>query len=186
MVPETPSLRSWNVKMHDYVEVNKGEEEGMRGRVIDRHWKRNEVTVEGVNMSKKEVLDLEKGTPFSPVFKPEGIPLPLYFRDVSLIDPQLDRRVDEVRWEQRDGVFTRISVESGTEIPVPGKPEPLPKEYADAMCTRGSDVLEVTYTPLPDHSTTRARAQLAAAEDEVSAVSDGAAAVTPTAAPGTT
>ena len=70
-----------------------------------------------------------------------------------------------------DGRWQRVALATGNIIPLPPKPklvEEEPKPYADALCTRGADVLEVTYPgPLAEYSLRRAKqaARRAAAMD---------------------
>jgi large subunit ribosomal protein L24 len=155
--PETKSVRDWHFKLWDMVEVIKGPVKGERGQVIETVWRRNKVVVEGVNLRSTQVMDMES-SPFAPKFKTESEPQPLYFRDVALIDPQTDKPVKGVRWEQlEDGRHQRVCEASGNVIPLPRKPEPKVVDYAESMCTPARDVLEVTYVPLPDHSTKIAR-----------------------------
>ena len=185
--PELPSLRDWDIKMHDFVEVNKGPQKGARGRVIERQFIRNNVVVEGVKVKEKPVLDGESH-PFAPKFKTESTPQPIYFRDVSLVDPILDRRVAGVRWERNAETkrMQRVSPESGNVIPLPARPEPEPVDYAPSLCTPGHSVLEVTYIPLPEEHQGIARRRrweaTLQARGAAAPASDGA---TPQAAPTT-
>lgn len=184
--PETPSLRTWDVKLADVVVVNRGPARGQRGRVIERRWRENEVVVEGVNMSKKRVLDMDSNIVIEPKYKTESEPQPLHFMDVSLIDPQTDKGV-RVRWETKtleDGrrVPVRISCESGVEIPFPGAPGGPPRhdpmaraplvDYAESLSTRRHQVLEVTYKPLPEYSMRRMREAAARAAEEAEMSAD--------------
>mgnify|MGYP006095421919 FL=1 len=143
----------WDIRLDDLVEVNKGPEEGKRGRVQSVNLRYNEVVVEGINEVVKEEMDGES-SPFDyqPKFVTSTTPQPIYFRDVSLVDPTLDQRTD-VSWVPResDGRHERISALSGAVVPLAAKtPAWDSKDYADALCTRRSDVLEVTYVPLPE------------------------------------
>ena len=155
--PETKSVRDWDVKYLDLVEVNTGSEEGKLGKVIEKQWARNKVIVEGVNLKLRQVMDMESN-PFAPKFKEEGEPQPIHFRNVSLIDPVTNERVESVRWEHLDsGKWQRVCEKSGNVIPLPVKPSPPELDYAETLCTPGRDVLEVTYVPMPDYSTTLAK-----------------------------
>ena len=153
--------KRWDVKVDDLVEVNTGPEEGKRGRVLRCNLRYNEIVVEGVNVTTREVMDAES-SPFDPSFVVESRERPLYFRDVSLVDPQLDARTD-VTWEERDGSTVRIATGSGAVVPLPARtPEWEGRDYAESLCTRRADVLEVTYKPLPPYSLTQARRRAAA------------------------
>lgn len=108
------------------------------------------MVVSGVNMEMRDEFDPETSL-FAPKFTTKSTPQPLHFTHVSPIDPTLDRRTD-VRWEERDGRMVRISEESGAEVPLPPRKQEADsalKEYAEGLCTRKADVLEVTYKPLP-------------------------------------
>lgn len=158
----------WDVKIDDLVEVNTGPEEGKRGRVLRCNLRYNEIVVDGINTYTVETMDGD-ANPFDPTFTAITRPRPLYFREVSLVDPQTDTRTD-VTWEQRDGRAVRVSTVSGAEVPLPARPEPYwaNEQYAESLCTRRADVLEVTYKPLPPYSLSKARrrALMAEAEEE--------------------
>ena len=145
---------SWYIQKNDLVEVNTGPEEGKRGRVLALEKRYNEVIVEGVNVHTKEVMDQES-SPFIPEFTTVAKSRPIYFRDVSLVDPTTDTRTD-VEWQSREGEDgkkrrVRTALGSGAEIPLPAiTREWEGKEYADSQCTRRADVLAVTYVPLSD------------------------------------
>ena len=148
----------WDFRMNDLVEVTNGPDAGVRGRVIGRNARYNEITVEGVNAETKEIYDTES-SPFRPKFEQKTTHEPIYFRDVALVCPTLDKRT-AVAWETRDGRRVRVSTESGAEIPLPAKPNSWEgRDYAESLCTRRADVLEVTYKPLPDYSLTQLRLQ---------------------------
>lgn len=180
-------LFKWFVKKHDLVEVNQGPEEGTRGLVLDRQWENNTLTVEGVQLRDKEEIDVESTNIFSPNWISTAQPQPIHFSHVSLIDPTTNQRTD-VMWKRRDGRMARVSLSSGEVVPLPVKPADdsvMPKKYAEDYVTRQSDVLDVTFVPLPDHSLRRARhaaddavahASAAEAEDEPGASSSGMAA----------
>ena len=144
----------WDIRRDDLVEVNTGPEEGKRGKVLAIEKRYNEVMVEGVNEHTKQVLDTES-SPFIPEFKTITNSRPIYFREVSLVDPTTDTRT-EIKWTQvpdAEGKMrhVRIAVGSGAEIPLPAiTPAWEGKEYADSLCTRREDVQKVTYVPLPE------------------------------------
>lgn len=165
----------WDIKVDDLVEVNTGPEAGRRGRVLRCNTRYNEVVVEGINVISKEVMDTES-SPFDPAFLTNNTPRPIYFRNVSLVDPVLDKRT-EVEWSEVDGRRVRIAAESGAEVPLPARPPPWEGvDFAESLCTRRADVLEVTYKPLPDYSLSRMRAEAraeAAKADDASGVPGG-------------
>ena len=112
--------KRWDMKVDDLVEVNSGPELGKRGRVLRCNHRYNEIVVEGINTYVKETMDADS-SPYDPTFKTVVRPRPLYFRDVSLICPQLDQRTD-VSWEEREGKIVRVAVASGVTIPLPARP----------------------------------------------------------------
>ena len=146
--PELPNLFKWYIKKHDLVEVNCGRESGLRGRVLDRDWEHNTVTVDGVNLQRKEQLDEESMNIFSPEWKTVAQPQPLHMSQVSLIDPSTDRRTGVV-WRRRQGRFVRVSVDTGEVVPLPRTPldDGVPRRFDEEKVTRRAAVLDVTYVP---------------------------------------
>ena len=152
--PDLP-LHKWLIKKHDVVEVTQGPEEGRRGRVVDRQWRENTISVEGVQVRISDEVDPDSASLFNPTFITKEQPQPLHVSHVSLIDPTTDQRAEVVAWRKRDGRMTRVVLATGAAIPLPTKPPDdglVPKQYAQGMTTRRKDVLEVTYVPLPEYS----------------------------------
>jgi len=159
--PELP-LHQWLIKKHDFVEVNQGPEEGKRGKVIDRQWRENTVTVEGVQLKLSESIDPDSASMYSPSFVTKEEPQPLHFSLVSLIDPATDARCDDIEWRWKDGRKARVSHATDAVVPLPKRPpfgqeESIPIQYAETLVTRRDDVLAVTYVPLPEYSMHRAK-----------------------------
>ena len=151
--PEVDNLFMWHIKKDDVVEVNRGKESGLRGRVLDRDWEHNTVTVDGVNLQHKEELDDESMNIFSADWKTVGTPQPLHMSRVSLIDPSTDRATAVV-WRKRQGHMARVSVATGEVVPLPVTPpdDGVPRRYDEETVTRRAAVLDVTYVPPPEPS----------------------------------
>jgi len=158
--PELPNLHAWLIKKHDVVEVNQGPEEGKRGLVLDRQWRENTLTVAGVQVKVADEIDPDSASIFNPSWVAKEEPQPLHLSHVSLIDPTTNTRADDVVWRKRDGRMARVALASGAMVPLPTMPaddDLVPREYAEDTVTRRSDVLEVTFVPLPEYSMKKAK-----------------------------
>jgi len=108
---------NWMWFRGDRVEVLKGPDKGKQGYINMIVQERNWVTVEGLNCRYTTMGE----TPDFPgmMFK-EEMPL-LVTKDIRLVDP-LDEKPAEVEWRYTEaGERVRVSLRSGTVIPVPSK-----------------------------------------------------------------
>ena len=104
------------IKKGDHVVVTAGKDKGATGTVIAAHPKDNRVTVQGVNMIKKNQKVTHQGVRGA---KEGGIvhqEAPIHVSNVQLVDPETNRparvgyRIDE------DGKKVRVLRPSGKEI----------------------------------------------------------------------
>lgn len=99
----------------DIVEVLKGTDKGKYGIIVQIVQERNWVIVEGLNC---EYETMGARNDFPGIMSAQEQPL-LVTTDIRLVDPSTDTGT-EVEWRYtEDGRRLRISVNSGTEIPIP-------------------------------------------------------------------
>jgi large subunit ribosomal protein L24 len=103
--------QTFHVKKEDLVEVNTGEEQGRRGRVLEIIPEKQQAIVEGINLVKKHQRARSQA-------KPSGIitvPAPLHISNLVLICPKCGKKV-KTRREHIEKKRTRICKQCGEII----------------------------------------------------------------------
>ena len=104
------------IKKGDHVMVMAGKDKGATGTVIDADPKANKVTVEGVNMMKKNKKVTNQGFRGA---KEGGIvtqEAPIHVSNVQLVDPETKRPARVGYKINEDGTKVRVLRPSGKEI----------------------------------------------------------------------
>ena len=104
------------IKKGDHVVVTAGKEKGASGTVIAAHPKENRVTVQGVNMIKKNKKVTNQGVRGA---KEGGITTqeaPIHVSNVQLVDPETHKPTRVGYTVNEDGKKVRVSRASGKEI----------------------------------------------------------------------
>lgn len=103
--------QTFHVKKNDLVEVNTGEEQGRRGRVLEIIPEKQQAIVEGINLVKKHQRARSQT-------KPSGIvtvPAPLHISNLVLVCSKCGKKV-KTRRERIEQKRTRICKECGEII----------------------------------------------------------------------
>lgn len=145
-------LVEWKIADRDIVEVVVGEEKGFRGEVLERHLKKNQMIVKGVNVELRRVRDNDSEKYMSPKVD-KTFEVPIHYDDVRLVDPTDDAATDVVFRYLESGKKVRISTRSGAILPWPAK-KPVDKSAEPVKLTPFTTskefVLETTYVPPND------------------------------------
>jgi len=103
----------------DRVEIMKGPDKGKQGYINMIVQERNWVTVEGLNT---EYHMVGESKDFPGMMVKKELPL-LVTKDIKLVDPT-DEKATDVEWRFTEASErVRVSVRSGSQIPIPGKAE---------------------------------------------------------------
>lgn len=149
-IVEPIKAENWMWFRGDRVEILTGLDKGKQGYINMIIQERNWVTVEGMNCKYESV---GSSGDFPGVIMKDEKPL-LVTRDIKLVDPS-DEKPSEVQWRiTESGERVRVSVRTGTEIPIPTKSEET-LDYRSksgyqmnkTKDTRPNIVEEVTYEP---------------------------------------
>ena len=100
--------QTFHVKKNDLVEVNTGEEQGRRGRVLEIIPEKQQAIIEGINLVKKHQRARSQT-------KPSGIvtvPAPIHISNLVLICPKCGKKA-KVKREHIEGKRVRICKECG-------------------------------------------------------------------------
>ena len=114
--PQKP-IPNWKIVLGDQVIVNAGAFKGAKGKVVKVMRKRNMVTVQGVNLKFKMVMD-DENTRVKKAIQKEA---PVHISNVSLIDPQLQVATKINYAYLEDGTKVRVSRKTGALIPKPDR-----------------------------------------------------------------
>lgn len=134
----------------DRVELLTGPDKGKQGYINYIVQERNWVTVEGLNVEYEKMGETKE---FPGMMIKKELPL-IVNRDISLVDPSTEE-AGEVEWRfDEAGERVRVSVKTGTMIPLPTKAEET-LDYKDKKNykanaykdTLPNDVTNITYEP---------------------------------------
>ncbi|PVU95948.1 hypothetical protein BB561_001489 [Smittium simulii] len=141
-------IKSWKIHKGDEVMVTEGKEKGKMGRVIEVFKKRNTLLIDSLNLAKKAV-PRTKENPTGLIYKE----MPIHYSNVSLIDPTDGMptriKVESVFNEEKKKLEERrISIRTGTVIPVARYDEDKAGIINGEMDTAAEEVEKVTYFPI--------------------------------------
>ena len=145
-IPKITPYKEWPIIRGDLVEVMAGTDTGKQGKVRAVARKKNQIKIEGLNVSEQYVENMGEGQP-GYLLNEE----PLHYSEVKLVDPFTGKPTDVAIRFNDSGKRVRVCLQSGRVIPKP------PGERTDwktrdavkegELDTKADVVQQYTYTP---------------------------------------
>jgi len=145
-IPKITPYKEWPLIRGDLVEVMSGPDTGKQGKVRAVARKKNQIKIEGLNVSEQYVENMGDGQP-GYLLNEE----PLHYSEVKLVDPFTGKPADVAIRFNEVGRRVRVCLESERVIPKP------PGERTDwksrdnvkegEFDTKADEVQQYTYTP---------------------------------------